>query len=917
MWSVEDSAETMAMNPWNGVTQSQVWAGMGRGNGGQPTFSGLRVGDARGGRAWMEQPQVQAPAAAQWNAQTSGQPAAQWTTVPPNQASVPQAPSWTIPQQAWGGAAGSQGGTYAEQAKKNVVPMGARGQGPTARFDQPQSWGGLKVDQQTPWDTGSTAGQVIHGSDPKTDWGNSVAPSGSRWTLGNAANGQWTVAHSANPSDWTHHRHDPTGTAHWSTPQTHSAAVVQTGVPSGSWGQPQPNISSADQYDPNPQTPGPWVAPQPTEMNNDMMWHDPNPKQKKVQRDTGTSVWGDPSTQQGEIKRWKDAELDDYSNVLCAAPSGGDWSSIPVSAGPLSSNTSPPSTASGWGDSSTTAASHTSSDGTDRWGVPPQTSGWGDQSKVKTESSVDNSQASEMISANGPSNNAAAASSVIESMRSDGPPYSSLTQQITDYLRIAVSKGLIDVSLINQPLPQGALVALNALIQKLPRLDQLQQEYNQLTRSMTTPAQKMEADRLMVEIQELQNEILQCRNTINQEYIKNRSSQNVASTTATSNVDRQSRLNQWKQANSSDASEKITPSISDTNVPALVASAQNMSLDDKVEWKRGTLDWSPPSSAAGERSVVAANTNEGSNVPDKEESDTVVDKTTSSNSQSIDGTSTPPVDDGPQEFVPGKKWEWRDPNKVAEDPNATPGNCKPNPLLSSSNAYPSGFGGNVGQNYLQDITMNKNAFMGWNGIPNTAGYISGDMWNSRSRPPSAVGQSFVPRMHNAQVPQNSFSRSVSNPTQQPFQYNTQWILIQSQGINEKQLRMVCQKVGQVLQYFYPPGSSCACVKFADPVDAVVQRLKAEIHFIQLKILTELEVERLLKMQGIQGPMVLMGSTAAAAVSGWSAVAAPSADPSTVSWAFGGGAAAMASDMMPQQPQQQQHIFHNDDLTRPF
>lgn len=34
-------------------------------------------------------------------------------------------------------------------------------------------------------------------------------------------------------------------------------------------------------------------------MNNDMMWHDPNPKQKKVQRDTGTSVWGDPSSQQG------------------------------------------------------------------------------------------------------------------------------------------------------------------------------------------------------------------------------------------------------------------------------------------------------------------------------------------------------------------------------------------------------------------------------------------------------------------------------------------------------------------------------------------------------------------------------------------------------------------------------------------
>lgn len=42
------------------------------------------------------------------------------------------------------------------------------------------------------------------------------------------------------------------------------------------------------------------------------------------------------------------------------------------------------------------------------------------------------------------------------------------------------------------------------------------------------------------------------------------------------------------------------------------------------------------------------------------------------------------MDDGPPEFVPGKKWEWRDPNKMAEDPNATPGTCKPNPLLASS-----------------------------------------------------------------------------------------------------------------------------------------------------------------------------------------------------------------------------------------
>lgn len=40
------------------------------------------------------------------------------------------------------------------------------------------------------------------------------------------------------------------------------------------------------------------------EIDNDMMWHDPNPRTKKVQVDKGTTAWGDPQTQ-GEIKRWK------------------------------------------------------------------------------------------------------------------------------------------------------------------------------------------------------------------------------------------------------------------------------------------------------------------------------------------------------------------------------------------------------------------------------------------------------------------------------------------------------------------------------------------------------------------------------------------------------------------------------------
>ncbi|VDM41517.1 unnamed protein product [Toxocara canis] len=571
MWGVEDSAETMAMNPWNGVAQSQVWPAMGRGSGGQPTFSGVRMGDARGGRSWVEHQPVQAPTA-QWNTQPSAQPA-QWA-VPPNQPTGPQGPTgWPISQQAWGGTTSPPSGTYAEQAKKNMAPMGGRGQASNARYDQPQSWGGLKVDQarslrsllfvllQTPWDTGSGgSGAALHGGDPKADWaGVGAGAAASRWSVGAPAQ-PWTAPHASGSTDWPHHRHDPTGTTHWNNAQPHpAAALVQTGLPTASWAQPQPSIPApSDQYDPNPQTPGPWVAPQPAEMNNDMMWHDPNPKQKKVQRDTGTSVWGDPSSQQGqEIKRWKDADMEDYSHVACAAPSGGDWSNIPVSSGVVSNNASPPATTAVWGEPQPGPA-HPLNDGTERWGAPPQTSGWATEPKVDNANEASQSP-SELVTNGGGVASNPAVNALIENIRPGecGGAYSSLTQQIADQLRIAVNKGLIDVSLLNRPLPQSTLVVLNTILQKLSKLEQAQQEYAHVTRTMSSPPQKMESDRLLMEIQGLQNEIMQLRSSINEPFMKGRP-HNINGTVSLAPTDGQSRLNQWKQANPAEATtEKV------------------------------------------------------------------------------------------------------------------------------------------------------------------------------------------------------------------------------------------------------------------------------------------------------------------------------------------------------------------------
>lgn len=881
MWGVDEKAGTIAMNPWNSVPQAPVWTDMGRGSNGQPTFSGARVPDSRGTRTWLDHQAMQAPVG-QWNPPPTVQ--SQWG-LPPNQPG-----GWPL-QQAWGAATNSPNGTYAEQAKKNMVPI--RGQAINGRYDQqPQAWGGLKVDQQTPWDTGS--GPSIH-ADQKNEWGTAAAvAAGSRW----GGTAQWPPApHAAAAPEWAHHRHDPTGTGHWANViQPHPTAMVPAGVPGASWGQPQPPLSKpTDQYDPNPQTPGPWVAPQPTEMNNDMMWHDPNPKQKKVQRDTGTSVWGDPNAQQVEIRRWKDAEQEDYSHVPCAAPTGGDWNNIPVSSGPVSTNTSPPAADAGWTDSQSAHPVNTVNDGGDRWGNTQQSSGWGEP--VKAVSDVQQPPSSEMPLPAGTASSAVE-NSIIDTIRpaeSSGVGHSALTQQIAAQLRIAVSKELIDMSLIRQPLPQTALIILNTILQKAPKLEQAQQEYTQLMRNMssssTNAAQKMEADRLLMEIQTLHNEILQLRNNLN-EPLKARSQAPVNGIVSMPS-DGQSRLNQWKQANNDGSSSEkvIASSASDGNVSALVAATGNLTLDDKVDWKRGMLDWSPPSGGgASER----PNTEAASNL-DKEDTS---EKVPATKVQTNNGTPSPKIDDGPQEFVPGKKWEWRDPNKVAEDPNATPGNCKPNPLLSTSSSNAS-FQMTYGQTVTQgniptDSSANKTPFMGWNGIPYNC-----EMYG-RNRPPSNAGQPFTQRLPGGHPQPAGFSRSMSSPGQQHFQ-TSRWVLIQSHGHNEQQIQMLAQKAGKLVHCFCPQaGGAFWVLKFAEPAETVVERIKAEVPYLQPKIVSDVELERALKLRV---PMPINTNPA-----GWGPVPGPGADVNA-SWGLPG--AVIPGDLV------QQHIFPNDDLTRPY
>ncbi len=109
-----------------------------------------------------------------------------------------------------------------------------------------------------------------------------------------------------------------------------------------------------------------------------MMWHDPNPKTKKVAIDKGTGAWGDP-TSQGEIKRWKDTSDDvgpgagtgQGATPLQPTSAGGGgsvWDKSPVAPQPTVANAvaappprvsaPPPAPApsSGWGETPTSAA---------------------------------------------------------------------------------------------------------------------------------------------------------------------------------------------------------------------------------------------------------------------------------------------------------------------------------------------------------------------------------------------------------------------------------------------------------------------------------------------------------------------------------------------------------------------------------
>uniref|UniRef100_A0A1I7ZIV0 M_domain domain-containing protein n=1 Tax=Steinernema glaseri TaxID=37863 RepID=A0A1I7ZIV0_9BILA len=674
MWGDETGAETMALNPWASVNQPQVWQNMNNRGNGNPAGN-APVGTFNG---------TVRPGSQQWDgANPAGRPA--WNPHAPRwtpSVNHGNPSSWPVQPQHWN--VPNTNGTYAEQTKKNMALN--RNSGPNAmpqRFDGNQNWGS-KVDQQTPWDTGNSGGVPQQMHDNK-EWG-----AAARWSQGPAA---WQAQ--LVPTligDWPQGqpRHDQ-----WAG---HPAPGLVPG-PGGNWTQQAIGVASGSEpgrvpYDPNPQTPGPWVAPQPTEMNNDMMWHDPNPKQKKIQKDVGTAIWGDPSTQQ-EIRRWKELECEGES----AGTNGSDWGS--------GSNSSTQPT--GWGDLG--AGGQCANDGTERWNAQPQ----------------------------------------------------------------------------NAP----------------------------------TGWEKGDQERASCDVSNANSEIIQVQ----------RGGQNILVNGAALTADGQSRLQQWKKQKAIGAGspdeKAVAPSSSESNVPSLIAATKSMSIHG---------EWTPPSS------VVDTDTKSEDQVSS---TGTNNEKEPSVRESASPTPSPTQIDDGPQEFVPGKKWEWRDPNKVAEDPNATPGNCKPNPLLAPGNNMNFAFSNsavNAINPYGPEMAGgNPNYWQNVQGYPNIP--YGRDVWNGRGRP-HQNGQ-FMPPHRMMQHPPVGFPNNRMQA--QMMAAKGVWILLNHQGANENQLNFSCGRAGQLVNVL-STGNNTVLLRYADTNgEPIAQKLKNDFQGNdRVKIVTDEEVEKMLK-----------------------------------------------------------------------
>uniref|UniRef100_A0A1I7RTY7 Protein Gawky n=1 Tax=Bursaphelenchus xylophilus TaxID=6326 RepID=A0A1I7RTY7_BURXY len=242
-------------------------------------------------------------------------------------------------------------------------------------------------------------------------------------------------------------------------------------------------------------------------MNDDSFWHDPNGDLRKWQRDTGTAHWGDPAKQQGQqIRRWTQVEEEDSlvgsSSNNQASPDSlkkdqdenhlpeTGWGELPPINGSTTTPTSanpaaphsaaPTSLASGWMGTAPQGPGGI---------IPPAAApgadclGWADSPRnaMPPSNFIPGGQFPPNNFYGGPPGNDWSAPRPPANMSYGQQPHMfeqpSNNKDIAEKLRLAASKGLIDINMFTSsggPLPPNTIKLLNNILDVFTEVEKLE-----------------------------------------------------------------------------------------------------------------------------------------------------------------------------------------------------------------------------------------------------------------------------------------------------------------------------------------------------------------------------------------------------------------------------------------------------------
>uniref|UniRef100_A0AC35GY41 GW182 middle domain-containing protein n=1 Tax=Panagrolaimus sp. PS1159 TaxID=55785 RepID=A0AC35GY41_9BILA len=604
-----------------------------------------------------------------------------------------------------------------------------------------QNWG-HKVDQQTPWDMGNASEQqqaaiaaAAAAASATNEWNNSQ---------------KWNSQQQQQQYAW----HQSENSPEWANGSGHQEAGWNGGNP-------------PDEIPQESGSPGSWPVKQLSEPevehgtngNTDMVWQDPNPKmkQKKIAKDTGTAIWGDPDSQKtiSTIRYWKNPE------AAAGFPNGleSDWTTADQPIQPEN----------GWGEQS--SLNHSK-----MWSIA---NAWSD---LQNDSSPD-MIIPKLAHALGTNN-------LLETLQNSATANPQLATQLSEQFQGAVNRNWINQSIYTaQIIPN-----FGNLHQLIKRMYKKENEVLQLRHHIPSQTTNSSKERILSEIQHTKNELADIQRAIC-------GMPPMPVTAASTPSDGQSRLQQWKKNGNAMAKQHveiingrhhvgsslpcdsgINGMGSDALMNSLINAAHHLSINAadnnslNNSWKQGSLEWSPPAARDDRR---------------KSSEESGLSSVTSQLNADV------------QEFIPGKRWEYRDPNKISDDPNATPGSCKPNPLLTSAALR------------LQMNSTTKDS------ISSPTNSLNQNGWNAR--------------MSSKQISNNS--PMMSPNSEQPgvnenYIYLPHcWLLFQLDNIiTEHQFQQVCHHAGHMIN-FCMIGLKIACVKFnSNNVDLVIHRIKSEYPF---------------------------------------------------------------------------------------